>query len=157
MVDFLRATFGHAKVISGQSNSHKSDIGLAYSLRYADGSVASVTLSATQARSSTNERVTVIGTSGWAEVVNLNSVNYRLKGQHAAVVESWHSQLDLADICISDNLDENALALSLCEQGFYGELSHFLRCIADGRAPTPSAEDNVETMVLCDEMIRSVR
>jgi predicted dehydrogenase len=148
MVDFLRATFGEATVVSGTSNSRKSDIGLVYSLNFSEGPIASVNLTASQSRSSTNERVTVIGTKGWAEAVNLKSVEYRLAGQDGVQSEPWN--LSLNDLSLT------AHELELREQGFYGEVSHFLECIAAGNAPTPSASDNVETMLLCDEMIRSI-
>jgi predicted dehydrogenase len=148
MVDFLRATFGEATVVSGVSNSRKSDIGLVYSLKFSDGPVASVNLSASQSRSSTNERVTVIGTKAWAEAVNLESVRFGLAGQDLVRSEAWDSNL------IDPNL--SARAAELNKQGFLGEVSHFLKCIAAGEAPTPSASDNVATMALCDEMIRSI-
>ena len=148
MVDFLRAIFGEAIVVSGISNSQKSDIGLVYSLRFSNGSIGTVNMTASQARASTNERVTVVGTKAWAEAVNLKSVRYGFAGQDCVQSERW--DLKLNDPSLTSHARE------LHEQGFYGEVSHFLECVATGNAPTPSAADNVETMMLCDEMIRSV-
>jgi UDP-N-acetylglucosamine 3-dehydrogenase len=149
MVDFLRATFGEVTVVSGISNSQKSDIGLVYSLKFSNGPIASVNMTASQSRSSTNERVTVVGTKAWAEAVNLKSVRYGFAGQDFVQSEPWDS--NLSDRSLTSH------ALELHEQGFYGEVSHFLECVAAGNAPTPSASENVETMVLCDELIRSVK
>jgi predicted dehydrogenase len=148
MVDFLRATFGEATVVSGISNSQKSDIGLVFSLQFSNGAIASVNLTASQSRSSTNERVTVVGTKAWAEAINLKSVRYGLAGQASVQSEPWDANLNVSSL--------TPHALELHEQGFYGEVSHFLECVAAGIAPLPSAADNVATMMLCDEMIRSV-
>lgn len=148
MVDLLRGTFGEATVVSGISSSRKSDIGLVYSLQFSEGPIASVNLTASESRSSTNERVTVIGTQGWAEAINLKTVRYRLAGQDNVQSEPW--DLNLHDPRLTPHARE------LHEQGFYGEVKHFLECVAAGKVPTPSATDNVETMMLCDEMIRSV-
>ncbi len=148
MIDFLRATFGEATVVSGISNSQKFDIGLVYSLKFSNGPIASVNMTASQSRSSTNERVTVVGTKGWAEAINLKSVRYGFASQDVVQSEPWDSNLN--DPSLTSHARE------LHEQGFYGEVSHFLECVAAAKTPTPSAADNVETMMLCDEMIRSV-
>lgn len=154
MVDFLRATFGDVTVVTGYSNSSQSDIGLAYTLRFSDGSAASVTLSATQSREYTFEHITVTGTKGWVEADNLTSVNYRLMGQDGARLEQWDTHSDFAGICESDDPHKTEFSLGLCREGFYGEVDHFLNRIAENKLPSPSAAENVATMELCDEMIQ---
>lgn len=152
MVDLLRATFGKARVVAALGNSNNSDIGLAYALRFATGAVCTVSMSASQVRSSTSERVTVVGTNGWVEAVNLKAVSYRLDVQEAVMLESWNAHQNIA----AGSPLASPAAMSLREQGFYGEIDHFLRCVADGRPPSPCAAENVETMILCDEMIDKI-
>ncbi len=41
----------------------------------------------------------------------------------------------------------------LYQRGFVGEVAHFLTCVADGRAPRPSARDNIATMELCERLL----
>ncbi len=148
MLDILVATFGNATVESGCSNSTESDIGLAYTLRFADGALASVTLSATQARESTFENISVTATKGWAEADNLGSVNYRFNHQDGAIREQWDAHLD-----VPDNTEQ---ARELCKEGFYGEAKHFLERVAANEMPNASAAENIATMKLCDEMIEIV-
>ncbi len=148
MLDILLATFGAATLEAGHSNTDKSDIGLAYTLRFSDGAVASVTLSATQARASTFERITVTGTKGWAEADNLESVSYRFAGQNGTRREQWDAHLAVPD--------QAGQTLELCKEGFYGEAQHFLERLAANEMPAASATENIATMVLCDEMIEMV-
>lgn len=149
MLDILLATFGSATVEAGLSNSTDSDIGLAYTLRFAGGAVASVTLSATQARASTFENISAAGTKGWVEVDNLAAVNYRLDDQAGARREQWDAHLNVPD--------DTEQARELCKEGFYGEAKHFLDRIAANEIPDASATENVATMELCDEMIEIVQ
>lgn len=148
MLDILLATFGSATVVAGHSNSAESDIGLAYTLRFADGAVASVTLSASQARASTFENVSVTGTKGWAEADNLGCVNYRFGHQDGALCEQWDTHAHVPD--------ETEHARALCKEGFYGEAKHFLQSLAANETPRSSAAENIATMRLCDEMIEIV-
>ena len=148
MLDILLATFGSATVAAGHSNSTESDIGLAYTLRFADGAVASVTLSATQARESTYENISVTGTKGWAEADNLGSLNYRFGHQDGAIREKWDSHLNVPDT--------TERARELCKEGFYGEAKHFIDRVAANEMPNSSATENIATMKLCDEMIEIV-
>lgn len=148
MLDILLATFGDATVEAGYSNSTESDIGLVYALRFADGAVASVTLSATQARESTFESISVTGTKGWAEADNLGAVNYHYDHMDGAIREEWDSLLSLPDS--AEHTRE------LCKEGFYGEAQHFLERVAANEMPQSSAAENIATMKLCDEMIEIV-
>jgi predicted dehydrogenase len=148
MLDILLATFGNATVEAGHSNSTESDIGLAYTLRFADGAVASVTLSATQARESTFENISVNATQGWAEADDLGSVNYRFDNQDGAICEQWDDHLSLPD--------KTEQTRMLCKEGFYGEAKHFLERVAANKMPNSSAAENIATMELCDEMIEIV-
>jgi UDP-N-acetylglucosamine 3-dehydrogenase len=148
MLDILVATFGNAAVEAGHSNSTESDIGLAYTLRFADGSIASLTLSATQARASTFETILVTGTKGWAEADNLGSVNYRLDNQDGAIREKWDAHLN-----VPGNTEQER---ELCKEGFYGEAQHFMERVAANEMPKSSAAENVATMELCDAMIEIV-
>jgi predicted dehydrogenase len=148
MLDILLATFGDATVEAGYSNSTESDIGLVYTLRFSDGAVASLTLSATQARASTFENISVTATKGWAEADNLGSVNYRLDRQDATIREKWDAHSNLPD--------KTERTRALCKEGFYGEAKHFLERVAANEMPKASAAENVATMVLCDEMIEIV-
>jgi UDP-N-acetylglucosamine 3-dehydrogenase len=148
MLDVLLATFGSAAVESGYSNSTESDIGLVYTLRFADGAVASVTLSATQARASTFENISVTATKGWAEADNLGSVNYRFAHQDGAIREQWDEHLLVPD--------KTERARELCKEGFYGEVRHFLERVAAKETPKSSAAENIATMELCDELIEIV-
>jgi len=148
MLDILLATFGNATVESGHSNSTESDIGLVYALRFANGSVASVTLSATHARESTFENISVTGTKGWAEADNLGAVNYHFDRMDGAIREEWDSLLSLPDT--AEHTRE------LCKEGFYDEALHFLERVAANEMPKSSAAENIATMKLCDEMIEIV-
>jgi predicted dehydrogenase len=148
MLDILVATFGKAAVEAGHSNSTGSDIGLVYTLRFADGAIASVTLSATQARASTFETILVTATKGWAEADNLGSVNYRFDHQDGAVREKWDAHSNVSS--------KTEQARELCKEGFYGEAQHFLDRVAANETPKSSAAENVATMELCDAMIEIV-
>ena len=152
MIDLLLAVFGEAEIEAGQSNSAKSDIGLVYTLRFPDGSVASLTLSATQAREDTFERVTAVATKGWVTAENLDSVSYRFEGQTGTSSESWTEREDFAAICHSDDPNQAAQALDLCREGFYGEARHFMQRVSSNKPLQASAAENVTTMVLCDEL-----
>lgn len=149
MLDLLLATFGDVTVEAGHSNSRASDIGLAYTLRFADGAVASVALSATSARTSTFERISVTGTRGWAEAENLVAVHYQFDDMDGAAIEKWDSYLSLPDTTEQTR--------ALCKEGFYGEAQHFLDSLAAKQAPSASAAENIATMQLCDELIEIVR
>jgi predicted dehydrogenase len=148
MLDILLATFGDANVEAGQSNSAGSDIGLAYTLRFADGAVAALTLSSSQARVSTFESISVTGTKGWAEADNLGYVNYRFAHQQGTQRERWDRNAQIPA--------EAEQVRELCKQGFYGEAKHFLQCLAANESPRSSATENIATMRLCDEMIEMV-
>jgi predicted dehydrogenase len=148
MLDILLATFGNATVVAGHSNSTESNIGLVYTLQFADGAVASVTLSATQARASTFENILVTGTNGWAEADNLGSVHYRFDHQDGATREQWDAHAKMPE--------KTEQARELCKEGFYGEAKHFLERVAANEMPYSSAAENIATMELCDKMIEIV-
>jgi predicted dehydrogenase len=148
MLDILLATFGGATVTAGHSNSTESDIGLVYTLRFADGAVASVTLSATQARETTFENISVNGTKGWAEADNLGSLNYRFDHQDGEIREKWDAHLKLPR--------HTQPVPDLIREGFYGEAKHFMERLAAKELPKSSAAENIATMELCDEMIEIV-
>lgn len=148
MLDILLAMFGAVTVEAGQSNSRGSEIGLAYTLRFAHGAVATLNLSGTQAREDTFERIAVVATKGWAEADNLGVVNYRFDGQNGTTQEEWDTHLTVPE--------QTEQARALCKEGFYGEAKHFLERVAANEMPKSSAAENIATMQLCDEMIEIV-
>lgn len=153
MVDLLRAQFGDARVSACQNSSERSDIGLGFSMTFEGGVAAVVSLSATSARPSTYERITVVGSAGWVQCDNLTTLRYGYVGSDSTHCEAWDAQIDESEMVFSEDSNLKSLQHELLRQGFVGELQHFLHCVADGKVPTPSARENVATMAFCDDLI----
>lgn len=156
MVDILRALFGEVEDVQAMRSSQAADIGLVFNLRFTAGYVASLTLCGVPAWSREQERLTVTGTQGWAEVEDLATIRYHSVDKDIANAQRWRQLDSKTTVLRAVNSPMSGGERDLYQRGFAGEVEHFLVQLANGSEPAPSARDNVATMALCDRMLSLV-
>lgn len=156
IVDLFRSLFGEVDDVQGMCSSSGADIGMVFSLRFSAGPVANLTLCGVPAWGRENERVTVTGTHGWAEVENLSELRFHTAEKTSEARERWQTLDEHTTVVSAVNSPMSGVARDLYQRGFAGEIAHFLECVAGGKNPSPSARDNVATMELCERMLRAI-
>lgn len=156
IVDLLRTLFGEVSDVCGNRSSQGADIGMAFSLRFANKTVATLSLCGVPSWAREQERLTVTGTQGWAEANNLSEVRYHLRDKSQSDMDRWQTLDEKTIQLTAINSPMSGGARDLYQRGFAGEIAHFLDCIVKGIEPKTNARDNVATMTLCDRLINAV-
>lgn len=153
LVDLYRSLLGEVNCVHGVSNSIGAEISSSFTFTFADGPIGSLSLFGLPAWGREQERITVTGTRGWAEVSDLATLTY-----HSAEADSgdrWQTLDEHTTVVTSVNSPMSGGMRDLYHRGFAGEVSHFLHAVANGTSVNSSAVDNVATMKLCDAMLES--
>lgn len=154
LVDLYRSLLGEVTSVQGVSNSRGAEISSSYTFKFVDGPIGSLSLYGSQAWGREQERITITGTRGWAEVTNLTVLEYH--ETEAIGGNSWQALDERTTVLTSVNSPMSGGLRDLYHRGFVGEVTHFLEAVASGTAVNSSASDNVATMTLCDEMLDAI-
>ena len=94
---------------------------------------------------------------GFARVENLTELTYHHHTPADVAADAWQCPGEETVVRRAANSPASGGNRDLYLRGFAGEVAHFLECVSASRTPTSSAADNVATMALCDDILRSLR
>ncbi|HEY4333049.1 MAG TPA: Gfo/Idh/MocA family oxidoreductase, partial [Ilumatobacteraceae bacterium] len=155
VVDLVSALFGEVENVAGHQRSRGADINLVFAMRCASGVVGTMNLVAAPAWGREHEELTVTGRTGFVTASDLDRVLLHIERPRSGAPR-WH-RLDEETVVFQAAASTGSGGeADLYRRGFAGEVAHFLQCVRDGAAPTPSANDNVRTTVLVDRMLAAV-
>jgi predicted dehydrogenase len=157
IVDLVRFLFGEVREVSGFTNSRDADISMTCALRFDSGVIGNLTFAAVPAWSREQEELTVTGRRGFARVENLTELIHHTYRAADTELDVWKGIGEESVVRRPVNSPASGGLRDLYLRGFAGEVGHFLDCVAEGRTPLSSAADNVATMALCDEILRSLK
>ncbi|MGW1890585.1 Gfo/Idh/MocA family protein [Streptomyces sp. NPDC002004] len=157
MVDLVRWLFGDVAEVTGFRNSRGADISMAVTLRFRSGVIGSLTFAGVPAWSREQEELTVTGQRGFARVENLSTLTHHHTRPLAGVAEPWQELGEATVVTQSVNSPASGGHQDLYLRGFVAEVQHFLDTVLHGAPPVASAADNIGTMALCDELLRTIR
>ena len=154
-VDFMRFLFGEAQEIKGFSNSDDVLVDQVFSMKFDNGMVGSMFFGGLPAWTRHWEEVTVSGINGFVKVNNMVNVEYHFVDSD--VKADWKN-LSLEDrVFTPKNTSSSGGWRDLFQNGYVGEVGHFLDCLISGKEPVTSAFDNVKTMKFCDSILAALR
>lgn len=154
MVDMVRFLFGEVVDVKGFKNSDAEFISHSISLKFENGVVGSLYLSGMTAWTRESENVTVTFDEGFAFADEINALTIHKSQQHEE--QPWQS-IEEADTHYKPSATPMSGAYrDLYLRGFVGEMAHFLECCNTGAVPLSNAQDNVQTMKLCERILESL-
>ncbi len=154
MVDLTRFLFGEPASVTGFRNSRDADINLAFALRFDSGVVGTLNLAAVPAWRRGHESLTVTGRNGFVTATDLATVTHHV--DRPGSTSPWQTLDEDTTVIEAGTSTGSGGERDLYQRGFVGEVAHFLRCVSDGAAPSPSAADNVATMQLVDNLLLAI-
>jgi len=153
MVDLVRALFGEITGVSGHRRSDGADITMAFSVRAANGIIGTLDLASLASWGRGHEELTVHGTRGFVTATDLHRVRLHVDRRRPEEPPRWQGLDEDTVVIEAATSTGSGGQRDLYQRGFVGEVDHFLTCIAQGRAPHPSARDNIATMALCERLL----
>jgi len=155
MIDLLRFLFGEADAVSGFRNSKGGNISQCFSMKFKSGVVGSVYFSGMNAWSRESENLTVTFDDGFARTEEINKVviHKSKKSQEP----SFTSQTEEDRVFTPSATPMSGAYRDLYLRGFVGEMKHFVQCLHNGQSPSSNCEDNISTMILCDQILNSLK
>ncbi|MCP9211831.1 Gfo/Idh/MocA family protein [Streptomyces sp. NEAU-Y11] len=156
IVDLVRFLFGEVREVTGYNNSRGADISMTCAVRCDSGAIGSLTFAAAPSWSREQEELTVTGRTGFARVENLTDLVSHHHAPGDAAADAWQRPQETTVVRRAANSPASGGHRDLYLRGFAGEVAHFLECVNTSRTPISSAADNVATMALCDDILRSL-
>lgn len=157
-IDLIRFLVGEIKDVHGFSNSRDSYIHTAFSFSCKNGQIGSMLFSGTPSWSRHSEDVLVTGVNGFVKVDNMREVTYHFEEKEYKPSSPRWQLLDEKDVVLSSVDTSSSGGLKdLYLNGYVGEIKHFIECLSSGKAPNPSALDNVKTMEFCEKILSTIK
>lgn len=157
-IDLIRFFFGDIKDVTGYSNSQNGCIDVAFSFASESGQVGNMLFAGTPSWSRHSEDITITGSYGFVKVEEMRKVTYHFAQQdYKPPAPRWQLVDEEDRIITSIDTSSSGGWKDLYLNGYVGEVEHFLKSIANGEAPTPSAADNIKTMKFCENILNAVK
>lgn len=155
-VDLLHWYLGKIISVKGFQTVNGSNIAQVFLCQAESGAVGSIHFCASPSWAKHYEEITITGTNGYAKVENIIKLKYHLNPSNHNFIPRWQI-LDEEEIEVSSISTSGSGGLKdLYQNGFVGEIQHFLTCVENNQTPETSAFENYQTMILCDELLKSL-
>lgn len=153
-VDLMRWYFGEVDSVTGFSKTDAAQSLMSYSLKFKSGVLGSLQYCGASSWEKATHEMTVTGSNGYVRVNGVDQVTSYIKNA-GVTVPRWQV-LEEAEQKFGTMLTTSGTSSQLLYlNGFVGELQHFVESIENGRLVINSAEENVKTMRLVEELITS--
>jgi len=156
-VDLMRHLFGELVDVSGYTNSIEVKVDQIFAMRFDSEVIGSMFFGGLPACKRHWEEITVTGETGFVKVENMLRVKYHLDKPVATKDPRWQTMDEEDHILTPMSTSSSGGWRDLYQQGYVGEVEHFLESIINNTEPVTSAFDNVKTMALCDSILASLK
>ena len=155
-VDLCRYLFGEVLDVVGMRNSRGTQVIQLISLRFDGGRIGTMFFGGVPAWGRHYEELTITGVNGFVRAENMVRVVSHVDRPTSTTRPRWQT-LDEEDRVLTSVHTASAGGFqALYLNGYVGEVQHFFDCLHSKTPPQPSAADNVQTMTLCDRILRAL-
>ena len=156
-VDLIRFLFGEVNELAGYKLNPGGDVNYIFSFVTDKGYIGNMYFGGVSSWGRHYEEITITGTKGYVKVENKEKAQCHYSTEATFSGPAWQA-LDEKSHHFSSVLSTSSGGWqNLYLLGYVGEVEHFLTCVANGISPTPSASDNVKTVKLCGQLLRSLK
>ena len=155
-VDLIRFLLGEVVDISGFKLNPGKDVNHTFCFTTEGGQIGNMYFAGVPSWGRHYEEVTITGTKGYVKVENREKVITHFITETTSKVPAWQTLNEKAQTLTSVQTSSSGGWQSLYLNGYVGEVEHFLNSITNEIKPTPSADDNVKTVELCDRLIKTL-
>lgn len=156
-VDLLRFYFGEVSETTGFVNSRDVNVAQSFCLKFENGVVGTMFFAGLKAWKRHYEEITITGESGFGKVLNLTSVELHTDAPAAGAAPRWQSIDEEDRILTSVSTSSSGGLKDLYLGGYVGEVGHFLDCIVRDLPNVNSAQENLKTTHLCDQILKGLK
>lgn len=155
-VDLIRFLFGEIKDLHGYKRVINKNVSQIFSFVTNDGKTGNMFFAGLPAWARHQEEITISGVNGFVKANNLTKVSHHLYTEPSTENPRWQT-LDIEDrIFSSVDTSGSGGTERLYINGYVGEVKHFFESIENDKEPNPSAEDNINTMVLVEKILENL-
>jgi predicted dehydrogenase len=156
-VDLMRYLFGELVDVSGYTNSVGVKVDQIFAMRFEHEVIGSMFFGGLPAWKRHWEEITVTGETGFVKVENMLRVKYHMDKPVVTKDPRWQTMDEEDQILTPMSTSSSGGWRDLYQNGYVGEMEHFLDSIINNTEPVTSALDNVKTMALCDSILASLK
>ena len=153
LIDLVRDIFGEVVDVSAMQNSVGDGLAIIVQVRHENGVVGSLNFVSARAWSRETEELSVTCANGVVRASDLSRIQVltgAVEGDNSGPGESLSERSIVFD---ASNSPGSGALKDLHLRGYVGEMKHFIRVLQGVDELSPSAEDNVRTMALCDQIL----
>jgi predicted dehydrogenase len=152
-VDLIRFLFGEIKDLHGYKRVIDKNVSQIFSFVTEDGKTGNMFFAGLPAWARHQEEVTITGVNGFVKADNLVKVSHHSYSDPTSDNPRWQT-LDMEDrVFTAVDTSGSGGTERLYINGYVGEIEHFFESIEGGKSPSPSAEDNIKTMLLVEKIL----
>lgn len=155
-VDLCRYLFGEVTDVVGMRNSRGIQVIQLVTLRFEGARVGTLFFGGVPAWARHYEELTITGMNGFVRVENMARVVTHLDPPLSTPQPRWQTLDEEDRLLTSVHTASAGGAQALYLNGYVGEVQHFFECLRTQTPPQSSAADNVQTMALCDRILRAL-
>ncbi|HVH31759.1 MAG TPA: Gfo/Idh/MocA family oxidoreductase [bacterium] len=155
-VDLCRYLFGEVVDVSGMRNSRRTQLIQFITLRFEGGRIGTLFFAGVPAWGRHYEELTLTGVNGFVRAENMVRIISHIDRPTSPPRPRWQTLDEEDRVLTSVHTASSGGSQALYLNGYVGEVQHFLDCLRTHNPPQPSAADNVQTMTLCDRILRAL-
>lgn len=155
-VDLCRYLFGEVIDVLGMRNSRGAQVIQHVNLRFEGGRIGTLVFGGVPAWARHYEELTITGVNGFVRAENMVRVVSHFDRPTSTERPRWQALDEEDRVLTSVHTAAAGGSQALYLNGYVGEVQHFFDCLRTHIPPQPSAADNVQTMALCDRILRAL-
>lgn len=155
-IDLMRWYLGKETAITGFEITNQESSTISFSIIFENGAVGSLQYCGSPAWERGNQEMTITGTDGYIKASGVDRLVLYQKNKEITAPR-WQV-LEENEQTFGTMLTTGIGGIQpLYLNGFVSEIKHFVESIENGVTPMPNAEENLNTTILVDKMINSLK
>lgn len=155
-IDLMRWYLGKESSVVGFETTNQDSSTISFSIKFENGTVGSLQYCGSPAWERGNHEMTITGTDGYIKASGVDRLVLYQKNKEITVPR-WQV-LEENEQTFGTMLTTGIGGIQpLYLNGFVSEIKHFVESIENSVAPMPNAEENLNTTILVDKMINSLK